>query len=94
MIDYMDILIWISIYEYPYMDIHIWVPWDPWGESMDPLGGPMGPLDRWDLVRDATKHPSIGNLNVICFLGAHSRQGKRFETRASMETHVWAVGRK
>ena len=27
----------------------MWVPWDPWGGSMDPLGGPMGPWDRWDL---------------------------------------------
>ena len=32
-----------------HMDIHIWVPRDPWGGSMDTLGGPMGPWDRWDL---------------------------------------------
>ena len=31
------------------MEEHTWVPWDPWGGSMDPLGGPMGPWDRWDL---------------------------------------------
>ena len=35
-------------------DIHIWVPRDPWGGSMDPLGGPMGPWDRWDLGTDGT----------------------------------------
>ena len=33
---------------------HTWVPWDPWGGSMDPLGGPMGPWDRWDLGTDGT----------------------------------------
>jgi len=32
-----------------HMDIHIWVPRDTWGGSMDTLGGPMGPWDRWDL---------------------------------------------
>ena len=31
-----------------HMDIHIWVPRDPCGGSMDTLGGPMGPWDRWD----------------------------------------------
>ena len=36
------------------MDIHIWVPRDPWGGSMDTLGGPMGPWDRWDLGTDGT----------------------------------------
>ena len=36
------------------MDIQIWVPGDPWGGSMDPLGGPMGPWDRWDLGTDGT----------------------------------------
>ncbi len=50
----MDIHIWISIYGYPYTDIHIWVPRDPWGGSMDPLGGPMGPWDRWDFGTDGT----------------------------------------
>ena len=37
-----------------HMDIHIWVPRDPWGGSMDTLGGPMGPWDRWDLGTDGT----------------------------------------
>ena len=55
----MDIHIWKSINAYPYMDIHIWVPRDPWGGSMDTLGwdtlgGPMGPWDRWDLGTDGT----------------------------------------
>ena len=58
---YMDIR--ISIYGYPYMDIHIrisiygypyWVPRDPWGGSMDTLGGPMGLWDRWDVETDGT----------------------------------------
>ena len=39
-----------------HMDIHIWVPRDPWGGSMDTLGGiPWG--DRWDLGTDGTLGP-------------------------------------
>ena len=49
-----DIHIWISIYGYPCTDIHIWVPRDPWGGSMDPLGGAMGRWHRWDLGTDGT----------------------------------------
>merc|ERR1712046_2193 len=58
------------------MDIHIWVPRDPWGDPWMPWGGylggtdgtlgPMGPWDRWDLgLKDpGPQGPPINDIHV------------------------------
>ena len=62
-----------------HMDIHIWVPRDPWGGSMDTLGGPMGPWDRWDLGTDGTwasRTPDTSSEDTSSELFIDTRPGR------------------